>query len=116
MTPEHLLGKFPSFDPVARHLTPFQGVLTEGFFGFVLIFVALSCHDTENRPPAVMPSLAIASCIAIGLIAAVRMLVYIVFEYGLTGGPTICRSSNRFELVVISEKSIRHKLLCSIEI
>jgi glycerol uptake facilitator-like aquaporin len=73
MTPVGKRDQFPSFDPTTNGLTVTQGVLCEAFFAFTLIFVAMSVHDTENRTPAVMPSLAIACCIGIGLFAAVRI-------------------------------------------
>jgi len=72
MTAEGKRDSFPVFNPEANGLTAAQGMLIEGFFTFNLLFVALSCHDTVNRsPPAVMASLPIASCIAIGAICAV---------------------------------------------
>jgi len=61
---------FHSFNPESSGLTCLQGVGVEAVITFNLIFVLLSCIDTKNRTPAVLPALPIALCITCGVMAA----------------------------------------------
>lgn len=72
LTPSTKLNAFRAFNPATYGLTNLQGVAIEAIFAFNLIFVAVSCLDTKNRPnPAAMPSLAIGFSIGVGIMAAV---------------------------------------------
>ena len=76
LTPAAIRDNFHAFNPEKAGLTTFQGVCIEALFAFNLVFVALSCHDTQHRAvPAAMPSLPIAWCIGIGIMAAVSRSV-----------------------------------------
>jgi len=61
---------FHALNPNSSGLTVLQGVGVEAVITFNLIFVLLSCLDTKNRTPVVMPALPIALCIGCGIMAA----------------------------------------------